>query len=151
MATPIIKITNLAWPFVKKQWEKVAMGGLVIEEIWDNLDPLLGKELESRGEENTQANREALQEGVVDFIGAIKAGEIRVANKFLRADNPAIPTHLIVPLAGMTGGNTDEKPILVDRIYWKGFVDKVKSSIRTANFRSNTRRGFFGYNRRRGS
>ena len=125
------------------------MGGLVIEEIWDNLDPLLGKELESRGEENTEANRQALQEGVVDFIGSIKAGEIRVANKFLRADKPAIPTHLIVPLAGMTGGNTDEKPILVDRIYWKGFIDTVKRSIRTANFRSNTKKGFFGYNRRR--
>ena len=151
MATPIIKISTMAWPFVKKHWGKVVMGGLVAEEIWDNLDDLLGKELDASNEENTQANREALQESVLDFIAAIKAGEIRVANKFLREDNPAIPTHLIVPLANMYGGNSDEKPQLVDRIYWKGYVDSLIKSMRTRSFRSNVRRGFFGHNRRRGS
>tara|TARA_B100000700_G_scaffold317557_1_gene409138 strand:+ start:884 stop:1336 length:453 start_codon:yes stop_codon:yes gene_type:complete len=149
MATPILKISGMAFPFVKKHWAKAVAGGFVATEIWDNLDSLLGGELDSLNEENTQANREALQESVLDFISAVKAGEIRVANKFLREDNPAVPTHLIVPLSNMTGGNSDEKPILVDRIYWKGFVDTVKRNIRTANFRSNTRRGFFGFNRRR--
>ena len=148
MATPIIKISTLAWPFVKKHWGKVVMGGLVAEEIFDNLDNLLGKELDASNEENTQANREALQESVIDFIGAIKSGEIRVANKFLRQDNPAVPTHLIVPLSNMTGGNSDEKPQLVDRIYWKGYVQSLVKNMRTRSFRSNVRRGFFGHNRK---
>jgi hypothetical protein len=142
MATPIIKITGLAWPFVKKHWAKTVAGSFVASEIWENLDSLLGDELDASNEENTTANREALQEGVIDLIQEIKAGNIRCANKFLREDNPAIPTHLIVPLTTM-GANPDEKPVLVDRIYWKGFVDKVKSSMRTSNFRRNTRRGFF--------
>ena len=148
MATPIIKISTLAWPFVKKHWGKVVMGGLVAEEIFDNLDNLLGKELDASNEENTQANREALQESVIDFIGAIKSGEIRVANKFLRQDNPAVPTHLIVPLSNMTGGNSDEKPQLVDRIYCKGYVQSLVKNMRTRSFRSNVRRGFFGHNRK---